>query len=165
LQGYARKVHEAATKLADVLNQSSWEADIFRYGGISTAFPLTDFRIQLQRLPHFVEIFQTVYSSPTTRNAIQLSPTNWFFGICLPPIFEKHFREKATRSRHHKRGLESPFIRFATAVSTSRGMRVSAETVSAAMTKGAALFGRAGVRFGHSSPNKPLKGNKPKKPG
>jgi len=39
LRKYATEVHNALNALSDILNEESYEADIFRYGWISREFP------------------------------------------------------------------------------------------------------------------------------
>jgi hypothetical protein len=70
LRKYAEKVHKTANALSDVLNEETEEADIFRYGWISRAFPLNDFRIRLQHLPTLLAMFHKTYSSPQTRGLL-----------------------------------------------------------------------------------------------
>jgi hypothetical protein len=138
LRKYAGNVHKALNALSDVLNQESYEADIFRYGWISRAFPLNDFRIRLHHLMTRVATFQTMCSSPLTlRDALKESPEHWFLGHDLRRIFEKHFKLQATRSVDGSRG---PFVCFAIAVSSALGMDVSDSTVSKAMTNLAHFF-------------------------
>src|SRR5262249_20818495 len=121
--------------LSDILNQESYEADIFRYGWISRTFPLNDFRIRLQHLITLVATFQTMYSSPVTlRDALKESPEHWFLGHDLRCIFEKHFKLQATRSREVD-GSRRLFVCFAIAVSSALGWDVSDSTVSKAMPR------------------------------
>ena len=140
LRKYAENVHNALKASSDILNQESYEADIFRYGWISRTFPLNDFRIRLQHLITLVATFQTSHSSPVTlRDALKESPEHWFLGHDLRCIFEKHFKLQATRSKKVD-GSRGPFVCFAIAVSSALGLDVSDSTVSKAMTNLAPLF-------------------------
>jgi hypothetical protein len=141
MRKYALGVQKAAEALSNVLDQSNWEANRFRYSQVMfNVFPLNDFRLRLRHLQKIAADFLAIYSSPVTprRLFFKVSSKYWFLGHDLRLVFEKHFR------RPSERGL---FIPFAIKVSAALGLRVSEPTVSRAMT--AVALGK----------NKPRKGD------
>src|SRR5262245_21441372 len=88
----------------------------------------------LAALMTLVARFRAMHSNPVTlRRALKASPEHWFLGFDLRRIFEKHFQQRATRSRKPD-GSRGPFVCFAIAVSSAQGLHVSDTTISKAMT-------------------------------
>jgi hypothetical protein len=140
LQRYADKVRKAGHELEKILNQESWEARIFRHHRLSyEQFSLNSFRIQLACFSKLAATFEMLHrkgSARQRRKTLSLSTTDWVFGFYLPTIFAKHFKQKATRNRQPDKTVDSPYIRFAVAVSKSPGWdELRPETVSKAMTE------------------------------
>ncbi len=134
---YTKQVIGAANALSELLDQSHEEADDYRKFVSHAAFPLSEFRTRLQRLPRLARSLQNAYDVPMpSRPAFGLAPTEFFLGYDLPRIFKKHFKREAGRSRQHTGGMPyGPFIRFAEAVSGALGQNATAESISTAITK------------------------------
>jgi hypothetical protein len=126
LRSYADKVWKAANALQEILDEESREADIFRYSNLfRNVFLLTNFRIQLQRLPKYVAVFKSFYNNRTIlRRALGVSPNEWFFGMDLRCIFEKHFNRPAKRSQGSNKRPDGPYFRFAMAVADAYKVEV-----------------------------------------
>ncbi len=134
---YTKRVIGAANALSDLLDQPHEDADDFRKFVSHAAFPLSEFRTRLQRLPGLAESLQNAYKvQMPSRTAYGLAPTEFFLGYDLPRIFKKHFKREGGRSRQHTGGTPyGPFIRFAEAVSGALGQNATAESISTAITK------------------------------
>jgi hypothetical protein len=148
LATYAEKVRRAVHDLEKILNQESWEADIFRYNRLSfEMFPLNSFRIQLQSFPKMVGAFESFYSrkaTPGAQDAPGLTAAEFLFGWCLPDTFKKHFKQKANRSRQMGEAVDSPYIRFAIAFAKAHGWKkLGPESVSKYMTGAQKHLGNA----------------------
>jgi hypothetical protein len=145
---YAEKVSRAVYDLKKILDQESWEADIFRYNMSFEMFPLNMFRIRLQSFPITVSAFESLYrrgaATPRTQGPRGFTATKWLFGWSLPETFKKHFKQEANRNRQMREAVDSPYIRFAIACAKVLGMkRLSPETVSTYMTDAQKHFGNA----------------------
>jgi len=148
MRTYIKKVQEAAHELAAILGQQNLEAKIFRHSRLSSElFSLNGFRIQLAWFPKLIATFESTYSEKATvqaRAALGLTAKEFLFGLWLPKTFEKHFKQKADRSRQSGGSVDSPYIRFAIAFSESHGWKkLSPETVSAAVTKAKTWRGKS----------------------
>jgi hypothetical protein len=147
LKTYAENVRIAVHDLEKILNEESWEADIFRYNRLSREmFPLNSFRIQLQSFPKMVAAFEGFYSkkaTPGAQDAFGLTATEWLFGWWLPEMFKKFFKQETNRNR--QRGeVDGAYIRFAIAFAKAhRWEKLSPETVSTYMTDAQKHFGKA----------------------
>ncbi len=134
---YTKQVMGAANALSELLGQSHEEADDFRKFVSHAAFPLSEFRTRLQRLPGLARSLHNSYDvQMPIRPAYGLTPTEFFLGYDLAHIFEKHFKRKSARSRSYMGGTPyGPFISFAGAVCGALGLSVTAETTSKAITE------------------------------
>jgi hypothetical protein len=130
IRKYGGKVVNAANDLSEILNQENEAADYFR-----NVFPVNDLQIILRLL-------QRSAAAATSPFPKLPSPNEFFFGVQLPIVFERHFKREAKYSRRSDGGPpKGPFIRFATAVACALGLEVSAETVVKAI--GAARKGNS----------------------
>jgi hypothetical protein len=68
------------------------------------------------------------------REVLNVRSSFWLIGNDLVNVFEKHFAKQAVRTRNSDGQLDSPFVRFVTAVTAELGEPVVAETVSKAMS-------------------------------
>jgi len=121
IRKYARKVEKTANDLSKILGQENEAAGYFR--GV---FLVKELQVILQRLR---ETAATTGLFPKVQ-----SPNEFFFGLQLPLVFEKHFKREAKYSRPSNGGApDGPFIRFGTAVASALGLKISAETVAKAV--------------------------------
>jgi hypothetical protein len=122
IRTYARKVAKAANDLSKILDQETEGAGYFR-----GAFPVNELQVILQQL-------RRTTIAPSLKLKPQ-PPNEFFFGVQLPLVFEKHFKREAKYSRPSDGGPPGgPFIRFAAAVASALDIKVSYETVAKAIS-------------------------------
>jgi hypothetical protein len=134
-RSYAEKLGNAAQKLSDVLDYNDPVATSLRKR-IFHRIGLNEFREQLHGLVQLCRVLSNPSDTSSMSDEIGVSALYLFLGDSLASIFERYFKQSTKRVRNAHGQLDSPFIRFATAVAKAAGLSsIGGETVSKAMTE------------------------------